>query len=292
MASNAATNGKLWSQLCAKTAPFCAAGARFSHATRAYPDFARRALAHGSKCSQRVYGGLAAPRPVIAQLATRRAFSSGGVLLLGVNPSAAGTGAACAGAVEKSMHTATGLERRKSSAISGQLWKRSLHLGIRRAGGGAWKSPSESGIVAHVTKRHGSTDSKEIERSKSQAADKRSTATPKTPDGPSHSPEGNSYFHLPHLPHLPRMPHRPTKEELLAAATGFWSRLKIRFKWFSIRSVRPWNVDDWSAFVSWIVLGHIVWILLGTTTFFSLVIFAINTVVAQGMRARSDWRGV
>ena len=79
------------------------------------------------------------------------------------------------------------------------------------------------------------------------------------------------------------MPHRPTKEELLAAATGFWSRLKVRFKWFSIRSVRPWNIDDWSAFVSWFVLGNIVWVLVGTTTFFSLVIFSINTVVAQGM---------
>ncbi len=32
--------------------------------------------------------------------------------------------------------------------------------------------------------------------------------------------------------HLPKMPHRPTKEELLAAANGFWERLKVRFKWF------------------------------------------------------------
>jgi len=79
------------------------------------------------------------------------------------------------------------------------------------------------------------------------------------------------------------MPHRPTKEELLAAATGFWSRLKVRFKWFSIRSSRPWNIDDWSAFVSWFVLGNIAWIFIGTTTFFSLVILSINTVVAQGM---------
>jgi len=88
---------------------------------------------------------------------------------------------------------------------------------------------------------------------------------------------------------MPKMPHRPTKEELLAAATGFWSRLKVRFKWFSIRSGRPWNVDDWSAFVSWFVLGNIAWIFIGTTTFFSLVIFSINTVVAQETLAR--WIG-
>jgi distribution and morphology protein 31 len=94
---------------------------------------------------------------------------------------------------------------------------------------------------------------------------------------------GSAYNSYLHLPHMPKMPHRPTKEELLAAATGFWSRLKVRFKWFSIRSVRPWNIDDWSAFVSWFVLGNIAWIFIGTTTFFSLVIFSINTVVAQGL---------
>ncbi|CAD6504039.1 BgTH12-05776 [Blumeria graminis f. sp. triticale] len=92
-----------------------------------------------------------------------------------------------------------------------------------------------------------------------------------------------------HNTRISKMAHRPSKEELLSAATGFWSRLKIRFKWFSIRSVGPWNVDDWSAFVSWFVLGNIVWILVGTTTFFSLVILSINTVVAQETLAR--WIG-
>ena len=88
-----------------------------------------------------------------------------------------------------------------------------------------------------------------------------------------------------HIHIIDRLPyiHRPTKEELLAAATGFWSRLKIRFKWFSIRSVRPFNVDEIGAFFSWFLLGHVLWIVLGTTTFFSLAIFAVNTVFAQGM---------
>ncbi|GIK06813.1 mitochondrial distribution and morphology protein 31, mitochondrial precursor [Aspergillus viridinutans] len=82
---------------------------------------------------------------------------------------------------------------------------------------------------------------------------------------------------LPHMSHL----HRPTKEELLAAANGFWSRLKVRFKWFSIRSVRPFNFDEITALFSWVLLGHVVWIVLGTTTFVSLLIIAINTVLAQ-----------
>ena len=83
-------------------------------------------------------------------------------------------------------------------------------------------------------------------------------------------------------PHNPQQFKRPTKEELLAAATGFWSRLGVRFKWFSIRSVRPFNMDEITAFFSWIVLGHLVWVIVGTTTFFSLLILAVNTVFAQG----------
>lgn len=82
---------------------------------------------------------------------------------------------------------------------------------------------------------------------------------------------------------FPAMPHHPTKAELLAAANGFWERFRVRFKWVSIRSMRPWNIDEWGAFVSWFMLGHIVWILVGTTTFFSILIFSINTVFAQGM---------
>ncbi|KAL8767449.1 MAG: hypothetical protein Q9209_006035 [Squamulea sp. 1 TL-2023] len=90
---------------------------------------------------------------------------------------------------------------------------------------------------------------------------------------------------LPNIGHI----QRPTKEELLAAATGFWSRLKVRFKWFSIRSGRPFNIDEISAFFSWILLGHVLWIILGTTTFFSLAILAVNTVFAQETLAR--WIG-
>lgn len=93
-------------------------------------------------------------------------------------------------------------------------------------------------------------------------------------------PTANKHI-IDRLPNIPHM-HRPTKEELLAAATGFWSRLKVRFKWFSIRSVRPFNVDEIGAFFSWVLLGHVLWIILGTTTFFSLAIFAVNTVFAQG----------
>lgn len=126
------------------------------------------------------------------------------------------------------------------------------------------------------------------------------TEDPTTPGGPKprappvapvppHILAGAANKHLrDRLPHISHM-HRPTREELLAAATGFWSRLKVRFKWFSIRSVRPFNADDISAFFSWFILGHVLWVILGTTTFFSLAIFAVNTVFAQETLAR--WVG-
>lgn len=101
----------------------------------------------------------------------------------------------------------------------------------------------------------------------------------KKPSGPQQSEHESLTDSVSKYLHLP---HRPTKEELLAAANGFRQRLRVRFKWFSIRSMRPWNADEWGAFVSWFLFGHLVWILVGTTTFFSLLIFTINTVFAQG----------
>lgn len=106
-----------------------------------------------------------------------------------------------------------------------------------------------------------------------------------TKRGEPQPPNKPLFDRLPHLPHL----HRPTKEELLAAATGFWSRLRIHFKWLSIRSSRPFNMDDISAFFTWILVGHVVWILAGTTAFFSLIILLVNTVFAQETLAK--WIG-
>ena len=130
----------------------------------------------------------------------------------------------------------------------------------------------------------------------SQSSKSSSARTPSTPrDASSHkqvkppqpspSPHNSIRNRLPHLHYL----HRPTKEELLSAATGFWARLKVRFKWATIRSARPFNMDEIGAVFSWILLGHFVWIIIGTTTFFSLAILFVNTVFAQETLAR--WIG-
>ncbi|ANB12896.1 Mdm31p [Sugiyamaella lignohabitans] len=94
--------------------------------------------------------------------------------------------------------------------------------------------------------------------------------------------------------HNIRMPdmvskHWATKEELLATASGLFERVRIRLKWTLFRQIRPFNTDDISALFSWVLVGNILWILLGTTTFFSLVLLTMNTVSAQDYFAR--WVG-
>lgn len=78
-----------------------------------------------------------------------------------------------------------------------------------------------------------------------------------------------------------------TKEELLARASGFTERLRIRSRWILKKSLKPFNVDDFSAFFSWIVVGNVLLIILGTTTFASLIIYLMNTVFAQELVAKT-----
>ncbi|CAI7565261.1 unnamed protein product [Penicillium discolor] len=184
-------------------------------------------------------------------------FASGGFFVLGVSPTsaAADTTAACI---------------ISSPKIAAQyVWKRTLHTSNdHRHGKEASQDTHERDENDHSQKL--GTSGKDTSTTHSQANPPQDTQQHTT---------NNRHLmdRLPHMPHL----HRPTKEELLAAATGFWSRLKVRFKWFSIRSVRPYNMDEIAALFSWVLLGHIVWVVVGTTTFFSLLILAINTVFAQ-----------
>ncbi|PMD40029.1 hypothetical protein L207DRAFT_583861 [Hyaloscypha variabilis F] len=221
-------------------------------------------------------------RPRLQQPPTKRSVTksvaSCGFLFFDINPTVTSTSPAitsCATTAEKTLYTTSTLARKPITSLAQQAWRRQIHSSCQlkqRGNARRNKSSASNGQNERKPLQNGSNPPKV-----SPIAKKSESVEP--------IPTSN-YLHL---PHLPKMPHRPTKEELLAAATGFWSRLKVRFKWFSIRSVRPWNVDDWSAFISWFMLGNLVWILVGTTTFFSLVILSINTVVAQETLAR--WVG-
>ena len=155
--------------------------------------------------------------------------------------------------------------------------RRSLHDGSSRqsiASGKEQGSTSSSGIIQRRLKSDTSKLRDDALGEHARRASEEIAAKQKTvPDSTNES----SHHLQDYLPHI----HRPTKEELLGAATGFWHRLQIRFKWFSIRSARPFSSEEIFTFLSWIFWGHVVWIVVGTTTFVSLAIWSINTVFAQ-----------
>ncbi|AET39938.1 Mdm31p Ecym_5163 [Eremothecium cymbalariae DBVPG len=74
---------------------------------------------------------------------------------------------------------------------------------------------------------------------------------------------------------------RKERDILLSKSDSTLERLKIHLKWSLKRSMRPFNTDDISAFVSWILVSNVLLIILGTTTFASLIIYLMNTVFAQ-----------
>lgn len=117
-----------------------------------------------------------------------------------------------------------------------------------------------------------------------QTPPKPTNTTQPTPDT-KHDESHTLLDRLPHVPHL----YRPTKAELLAAASGFWSRMKVRFKWLTIRSNRKFNADEIYALFSWVLAAHVAWVILGTTTFFMLTVFLINTAFSQETLAK--WIG-
>ncbi len=79
------------------------------------------------------------------------------------------------------------------------------------------------------------------------------------------------------LPHL----HRPTRDDFLKVANGFWQRMNVRFKWFTIKSFRKFNADDISAFVTWFVMSQTIWILIGTYVIFLPLPFYLQLIICS-----------
>ncbi|KAK3323908.1 hypothetical protein B0T19DRAFT_216686 [Cercophora scortea] len=211
----------------------------------------------------------------------RKSCTSGGLLLLGLTsgPSSTSSVVTTCSAVADSALAGNAVQKAKMSHLARQAWLCTLRTSPRGQ---------------HVSGKR-TTSSKSRPDSEKDAAPPPHKAPEIQQDVTHKAPEPHLSEHeslsdsVSKYLHLPKMPHRPTKDELLEAASGFWERLKVRFKWFSIRSMRPWNADEWGAFVSWFLFGHLVWVLVGTTTFFSLIILFINTVFAQETLAK--WIG-
>lgn len=75
---------------------------------------------------------------------------------------------------------------------------------------------------------------------------------------------------------------RVGRAKLLSAAPNFMARLRIRLKLLLMRQIRPWRVDDFIAMFSWAFIANVAFVLLGTTTFFSLVLATANSLQFQG----------
>ncbi|CCE65104.1 hypothetical protein TPHA_0J02830 [Tetrapisispora phaffii CBS 4417] len=85
---------------------------------------------------------------------------------------------------------------------------------------------------------------------------------------------------------LQKNKERMDKQKLLAEATNFYERFKINTKWFLIRGNRPFSADEIGTLFSWLILSQIIWVILGTTTFVSIILLIFNTVFAKEMVGR------
>lgn len=82
-------------------------------------------------------------------------------------------------------------------------------------------------------------------------------------------------------PDHPKQQNTNNKEYYLSQTNNLLTKMKINFRWLLKKSMKPFNVDDMSAFVSVFLWTHLTMILLWTTGFFSLIILLLNTVMAQ-----------
>jgi hypothetical protein len=64
---------------------------------------------------------------------------------------------------------------------------------------------------------------------------------------------------------------------------SFLNMLGWRFKVLFMRRSRPWTVDEFLALGSWLFLGNSMFLLFGTTSFVSLILWAANGLQFQGM---------
>lgn len=69
-----------------------------------------------------------------------------------------------------------------------------------------------------------------------------------------------------------------TKSQLLAQATSSFSRAWVHVKWPLTRNNRPLSLEDFSAVASWLVMGNLLWVVLGTTTFGLVAMYSVDQV--------------
>lgn len=76
---------------------------------------------------------------------------------------------------------------------------------------------------------------------------------------------------------------RQARHALQRNMEGFWPRQKLKLRLFLMGQVRPIKFDDAMALVSWIFVSQSVFILVGTTSFVSVLLVLSNTLSFQGI---------
>lgn len=97
--------------------------------------------------------------------------------------------------------------------------------------------------------------------------------------------KNTDYLHIQNIL-LQKNQTRMDKERLLSEATNFYQRFKINTKWLLIRGNRPFSANEISTMFSWLLISQIAWIILGTTTFVSILLLIFNTVFAKEVVGR------
>lgn len=94
--------------------------------------------------------------------------------------------------------------------------------------------------------------------------------------------KNTDYLHVQNIL-LRKNQERMNKKQVLSEATNFYERFKINTKWLLIRGNRPFSANEISTMFSWLLISQIAWIILGTTTFVSILLLIFNTVFAKEM---------
>ncbi|KAI8816063.1 mitochondrial distribution and morphology protein family 31/32 [Fimicolochytrium jonesii] len=98
---------------------------------------------------------------------------------------------------------------------------------------------------------------------------------------------GQPHQQIPPLPPHSAPSWRVARALLLDNVSGFWPRLRLRIKLFLMGGQRPWRADDVFALFSWIFMGHTVFLLVGTTTFLSILLGVANSLQFQAYLAKA-----
>ncbi|KAI9596486.1 mitochondrial distribution and morphology protein family 31/32 [Syncephalis fuscata] len=80
---------------------------------------------------------------------------------------------------------------------------------------------------------------------------------------------------------LPPSPPVPSRRDMLKDVHGFFPRAYAHIKYTLMKRHRPWSADDILALFSWIFMSNAAFILVGTTTFASLLLALANSLQIQ-----------